>query len=140
MQEVTDLADLDVCRGAEEGAELQLRHPTTGTPLQMWITLLGFDSETYRDKHRDLQKRRNDRLARAKRVIPTPKDLDAEAVELLAGVSRGWRGEMKLEGQPLPAYSYAEAIKLYTRFPWIREQADGFVADRANFIKASATP
>ena len=56
-------------------------------------------------------------------------------MSLLAKCTTDWAG-IVVEGETLDC-TYENAVKLYGRFAWIMEQVDEFVADRANFTKAS---
>lgn len=135
-----DLAALDVRKGADSGFELQLTHPVTGAALPLFVTILGADSDEYQSALREQQRRRMERMARGKRAPITPEEIDDEALNLLARITRGWRADgMLLDGKPLPAFSTAEARKLYERFPWIREKVDQAMGDRGNFLPGFAT-
>ena len=74
------------------------------------------------------------RLAKGKRATA---DLDAEklAAEMiddLAKMTIKWTG-FELDGKALKCEK-ANAVTVYTDWPWIREQAQEFVANRANFF------
>lgn len=131
-----DLAALDTGAGAEEGRELQVRHFKTGEPIGLTLQLLGTDSATYERAVRAQQRATQDRLVanRAKRI--TAEEVDDNALELLVALTRGW-SPFDLDGKDYP-YSAANARGLYRRFRWIREQADEFAGDRANFLPRSA--
>jgi hypothetical protein len=137
--ETLDLSSLDVKAGAEAGFELQLTHPQSGDLLPIWITVLGADADTYQHAVRRSNTRGLEMLSRRKRV--TPEEHADQTLELLATITRGWRSGPKvtLKGQPFPAFSVAAAKQLYADFPWIREQVDQAMADRANFLPRRAT-
>jgi hypothetical protein len=121
---------------ADEGATLQLVHPQTEEPLDgMTITLLGQDSAAYRKIQMAKQQMALNRLAKGKRATA---DLDAEklAAEMiddLAKLTVSWTG-FELDGKALKCEK-ANAVTVYTDWPWIREQAQEFVANRANFFR-----
>lgn len=133
-----DLSALDVRKGADAGFELQLQHPQSAAPLPIWITVLGADSDVYQSALREQSRKRTDRLARGRRAPVTPEEVEAAALDLLSGITIGWRAECTLDGQPFPAFSQSEARKLYARFPWVREQVDVAMGDRANFFPRPA--
>lgn len=135
--EVLDLSALDTAKGAEQGYELTLSHPKTGEPTPMKITVLGADSDAYREKLRDFQRRRADRMNKGRRLSVTPEEIEAETLEMLVAVTTGWSG-FTLDGAPLP-FSGDNARTVYRRFSWIREQVDQAVGDRANFLPTSAS-
>lgn len=132
-----DLAQLDTRKGAEEGFELQLAHPKTGEPLPGKITLLGQDSAVWQDRQAELVQRRVKRLALNKKNSASVAELEADSIELLVAGTVGWTG-IALEGAEFP-FSAANAQRLYTHYPWIREQAYEAVTDRGNFLPRSAS-
>lgn len=132
-----DLASLDTRQGAEQGMELQLKHPQTGDPLPCRITLLGADSDAWQNKQAELVQRRVNRLQRTKKNTASVADLEADSIELLCAVTAGWSG-ITLAGEDIP-YSAEKAAWLYRGYPWIREQAYEAVNDRGNFLPRSAT-
>lgn len=123
---------------ADEGAVLQIVHPETEEPIEgMTITLLGQDSATYRKIQMAKQQAALNRLAKGKRIAT---DLDAEklAAEMiddLAKLTVKWTG-FELDGKPLKC-DKDNAVTVYTDWPWIREQAQEFVANRANFFRGN---
>lgn len=133
-----DLAALDTTKGAEQGFELQLRHPVSGAPLPLWITIVGTDSDVYQEALRAQQRKRMALLKRGRRHQLTPEDLEEDSLDLLAAASRSWRSEMKLDGQDFPPFSPAAVKQLYKRFKWSREQVDQAMGDRADFLPRSA--
>lgn len=131
-----DLAALDTAKGAEEGYELQLTHPKTGEALPARIRVLGADSETFRDKQRELLRRRGERMNRTRRLAVSPEEAEADSLELLVAATAGWSG-LALDGAELP-FSGDNVRLVYKRFGWIREQVDAAVSDRANFLRNAA--
>ncbi|MBF0394893.1 MAG: hypothetical protein HQL38_19630 [Alphaproteobacteria bacterium] len=132
-----DLASLDTAAVANSGAVMTLLHPATRQPLAgddgnpITITLAGQDSEAWRKAQRAVSNRRL--AARGKSKL-TAEDLEAESLAMLAQCTLGWTG-VALDGKPLDC-TQANARQLYERLPWVREQADDFVADRANYMAA----
>lgn len=131
-----DLETLDTAKGANDGATLDLKHPTTGEPIGASINLLGADSDAYKQKTIELQRRHMERLRRNSKYRRSPEEMDADATELLAAVTTGW--DLEVGGQR-PAFSVATAVSIYARFKWIREQVDEFVAERGNFLPKAAS-
>ncbi|MFO0271362.1 MAG: hypothetical protein ACK53W_12610 [Gemmatimonadota bacterium] len=131
-----DLSKLDTVAAADEGAIMDVLHPITQERLvdpetgeAVSLRLAGIDSERYRAH---VRRSTNRRIQNRSRKV-TAEDIEAEALDLLVAVTLGWTG-IDLDGKPLP-YSAANAKTLYTRCPWMREQADVFVGDRANFFR-----
>ena len=126
-----DLATLDTAKVAEEGAELLVSHPTTGEDLGIKIVLIGTDSKTFRDISKT---RATASLKKKSRDI----DLDqgeVESIELLAKCTKGWEGITE-DGIEVK-FTYENAVKLYTKYLWLKEQVDRFIVDRSNFLPSA---
>lgn len=126
MPETIDLASLDTAARCDEGAELELRHPATGEPLGVYLALAGVDSRAHRQALAHLAEQR------LKRRTMNPDDVRGEDVEVAARCTLAWRG-VTIDGKAV-SYSLENARALYARFPWIREQAVVFIADRGNYL------
>ena len=126
-----DLAKLDTAKVAEEGAELRVAHPTTGEDLGITITLIGTDSKTFRDISKS---RATASLKKKTREIDLDQN-ESDAVELLAKCTKGWSGITE-NGKEV-AFSYDNAVRIYTKYLWLREQIDRFMADRSNFLPSA---
>lgn len=130
--------EFDTVALANSGARLEVEGPD-GVVLRdaegnakMVIILLGADSEQFRKaQNRNLNKR----LAK-RNVKMTAEELEAETVDLLAGVTVGWEGFLGTDEQPIPC-NRQNAVALYTKYPFIREQADRFINERGNFLPTS---
>jgi len=132
-----DIATLDTRKAGEDGFPLKLRHPDTGDELDITITVKGSDSQTYQDCVNEQQQRRMERSIRRGKMGATPQEVRQEATELLAAVTAGWQGLVE-QGAPVP-FSTGTATRIYTDYPWIREQVDAAIHNRANFLPRSAT-
>lgn len=132
-----DLKDLDTAKFAQDGAELQLVHPDGVTPMDMFITLRGMDSQIFEstqlEQRRRLQARR---IRNAKYVVPAEEEAEF-GYELLAACTVSWRG-FEENGQPLVC-SEATALAQYRKYQWLRDQVAAFVQDRANFLPRRST-
>lgn len=122
---------------------MTLVHPVTRQPIrdaegkEAWIDLHSSDSAIARKHQRAVQNRRLNMRGRGKIGA---EELEAEAVDLLAALTIGWR-LLALDGAPLDVPFSPEAARdLYTApsLAWVREQADEFAADRANFQPSSS--
>ena len=122
LKKTVDVTELFTADIHEKGAEMQVMDPY-GTPLDMYITLAGIDSKTSRDA-----------IARTKRAIVKGEDREQAEAEGVAGFTLGWRGFMH-DGQEW-TFTKERAVQLYTQAPYIREQADIFATNRANFKKS----
>ena len=135
-----DLSSLDTVTGANAGFDVELFHPGTREDLGITIHVLGRDSDKYQEVSRRQQKRRTAKLSKGG-FRPgnvggsiSPEELESGSIELLAECTTGWSSNMALDGEPL-AFTVENAKTVYKRFPWIREQVDEAIDNRANFIK-----
>jgi hypothetical protein len=132
-----DLAKkFDLTAAASRGADLHLRNPATNEPLYddeertspVTIKLLGKDSPKWREA---IHKASQERTANQVRTM-TPEERQRENARIFAGITLGWSG-IESDGKAL-RFNEANARSLYLELPWIMEQIDAFVADRANFL------
>lgn len=134
-----DLANLTSEYAPDAGHTLELRGPDDaqlfnddGTP--MTLSLLGADSDVAVKARNANQNRR---LQQGTRMKLTAEGLEADGASYLAKLTTGWNITL---GGAKPDFSYEAAVKLYAnpKLAFVREQADAFIADRANFLKASS--
>ena len=123
-----DFATRDVAAKAEAGADLEVLDPVTGEAVGVTITLAGADSTIHRKATATIAKRR---MSNAKGF--RNRALDPEKFEVLAACTLGWKGVV-VDGAPLPC-GRDNAVMLYTRFPWLREQVDQFISDRSAYLQ-----
>ena len=135
---VIDLASLDTVKGSNEGFDVKIYDPGTLVDLGITINVLGKDSDEFQKVSRSQSKKRLAKLTkggfRAQNMTPPPEEMEADGIELLAKCTKSWKG-IVLGGKEID-FSHDNATMIYTRFPWIKEQVDIAVGDRANFIKA----
>jgi hypothetical protein len=112
------------------GAELVITHPVTGQDTDIKFTLAGSDSEQYRKAQRLIQNRRLQKPGRMKLDAAV---IEKEALELLAACVISWKG-VQLDGMELPC-TRENAMGVFERFPWLRDQCDNFIGDRQNFLQ-----
>ncbi|HBI47999.1 MAG TPA: hypothetical protein DDX93_04695 [Smithella sp.] len=141
VEKTIDLAALDTVKGSNAGFEVSIYNPATHEDLGLFITVLGKDSDEFQKVSRSQQKRRMEKLSKGgfrNTNIPI-ESIEADGIQLLAAVTKSWRqGEKQtitVGVNELPC-TKDNAAALYERFPWIKEQVDIAVGDRANFINA----
>lgn len=129
-----DLNQLKTAK-ADEGVVMEVRHPETEEAIEgMTITLLGQDSAVYRKISLAKQQVALNRISKGKKIA----DLDAEklaedSVDDLVKMTVSWTG-FSLDGKDLKPT--ADNFRMvYAEWPWIKEQAQEFVANRANFFR-----
>lgn len=121
-----DLTTLDVKSAAQKGADLVLKHPATGERLDAVLRVIGRDSPSVAAAMLDIERRK---------ASGEVFDKEAEGIELLLAVIKGWRG-VEFDGEALE-YTPDNARKLLTdpRTSWIGEQVAPFSLSRRNFVK-----
>lgn len=139
-----DLENLDTTSLADQGADLELMTPSgklivdEATKKPWTIRLLGVDSRKYQElQHRSANKRIA-RRQRSRKAVVTSEELDTDQLEILIDITINWSGiSLNKAAGPLP-FTKENVRMLYMRFPWIREQAEDFVQDRANYLGESS--
>ena len=135
---VIDLTVIDTVKGSNEGFDIKIYHPGTMVDLGIIINVLGKDSDEFQKISRAQSKKRMSKMNRGgfrvQNMIPPPEEIEADGLELLAKCTKSWSGVV-INNKELE-FSYDNALLVYKRFPWIKEQVDVAVGDRANFIKS----
>lgn len=138
-EQTYDLNQLDVGAKAEEGTQMPVRHPITGKPIfdedgTPWtITLLGADSPSHTQAlHKRANKRAKEGMKggfRGRNL--TAEQIDADELELLIHATKAWH--IRLDGELLGS---SDEVKrdTYQRFQWLRDQAEAWMGDRANYL------
>lgn len=129
--------DLQLSRGAEDGAVLELLDPVSREPTGWKIRLRGADAPTLQAVKLEQRRRRLEQLAKQGHDRVDPAEFDEDLLELLVAATIEWcdvelEPGVPFECTPLTARAaYGEK--------WIREQAAEFVSRRANFLPRSAS-
>jgi hypothetical protein len=134
---------LDTVTASEEGAEMTVMTPS-GAPLKrkdgapVKITLMGADSERYRELSREARRRNEQRRADGEQL--SPEQEVAESCEFLARMTVRWNVQFDDgKGGAVDApCNTTNATAFYKAFPAARDQADVFIVRRVNFTKASS--
>jgi hypothetical protein len=122
---------------ADEGAVMQVVHPDTQEPIEgMTITLLGQDSNVYEKISLKKQQAALARISRGKNAMDVDAhQLQGDMINDLVALTVDWAG-FELDGKPLKA-THENFRQVYTGWKWLKEQAQEFVADRANFFRSA---
>lgn len=115
---------------ADRGSELELRHPVSGAPTGMKMTMAGPDSRIQRSANLIMLDELAE-LARADGSI-SAECRERAAVAMLARCVLRW--DISEDGEALPL-THAHAVRLLS-VAWVRQQADAFAGDRANYTGA----
>lgn len=124
--------DISEIKVVDDSVPMVLQHPATGEDLRddqgrpMTIYLVGQDSKEMRGIRSELysqnRKARTDTFDRA----------EARSMRILVGCTKRFEN-LQMGGAEIE-YSDEAAEKLYRDFPWIRDQVDLFIGERANFL------
>ena len=106
-----------------DGAELEILDGED-KPTGLFITVMGVDSQVFRDHAKKQQKAYIESLR-------SKKDFDDEdmSIDGMVAATIGWSGTSE-------EFSPELCRELYTKAPYVKDQVDRFIADRANFTKA----
>ena len=134
-KKVVDLAKIDTVKGSNEGFDVRIYHPGTNEDLDITISVLGKDSDAFQRVSRAQNKKRLAKMQKGGfRNISAPlEEVERDGIDLLASCTTGWTGVI-VSGKEIE-FSKDNAVMIYEGYPWIKEQVDIAVGDRANFIK-----
>ena len=127
-----DLGQFDTVTASNQGAAMQVLHPVTNVPTGVEITLAGADSDVYRRAQRTWANKQMDRLMKRRGNNPSVEEIEERSLDIMARCTLSWK-DVEFKGKKLPC-NYENAIMLYRELPWLREQVDEFINDRANFL------
>lgn len=117
-----ELETLYTVEAHEEGAEMRVKDPQ-GNDTDFYITLIGVDSKKWKGLYASL----------LKKMVDDELDQDEEESKIFAMATLDWKGLTKA-GKAVE-FSTDKAKDLYLNAPYIRKQADTFIANRANFMQ-----
>ena len=112
--------------------EMPVLHPTTGEPLKdekgqaVTIMLAGVDSDIYQTVSNRITNKRVKKGARSQTL--TVERIEAEGLTLICACTKAWTG-LLVDGK-VPK----TAEELYDGRKWLRQQAEEWMHDRANYL------
>lgn len=136
-----DLSALDTITACNKAKEIELVHPTTRVGLGIFWSVMGKDSDVYRERVRAMA---DENLRRANADLPpldnTLSKLEAKNIATLVAVTTGWRSKAKpgvvtLKGEEL-SFTADNVRRVLTELPAAREQVQAAVNDLGNFMDA----
>lgn len=151
-----DIFDIDTTEASNKGAEIEIVHPVTKKGMGVFISVLGKDSDVFREymKENVDDRIRKEAMAsrRNKQVDPqTSEDIERNSIEMLAlcisESGKPWRSETKNEDKSVTSedviymqgerleFTPKNIIKVLTKSLPIRRQVDEAIGDLGNFIK-----
>lgn len=146
--------DLEIFEPTKESVFLQLKNPLNDSPLflkktiqdeagerevddedqPIGVYIVGADSEVYKKRRRQIVDRRLEVAQKKKQVKLSAAEIEDETKQTLVACVTGVKN-IKYKGETLE-FSHANVFKLITALPWIEEQIDEAIVDRAHFMKA----
>ena len=139
MSKTFDLGSLDTIEACNKPAEIEIKHPVTGTPTGVFISVLGKDSDTYRSIVRGMADATLKRQAMNKASDETLDALEKKNIEALVAVTTGWRTgkdqTVTLNGDKLD-FNPANVRKVYSALLPVREQVTEAINNLENFMPA----
>lgn len=138
---MSNLNNFNVVEKANKGTVLDLLDPFTGEVMTdegekigdkknikpLYLRLLGSDSDVYRNAI----KRRFERSQNKKKQKLDLDDAQLKGAELLAKCTTEC---YLIEDDKAVECTQSEMIRLYLKYPWLREQAEEFMGERSNFM------
>lgn len=135
-----DLSKLDVVKIANEGTVCELTHPATGEiltdekgkePKAFYVRMLGSDSDVYRNAIKRRFERNQNKRSKTNKIDLD--DAERKGAELLAKCTT--ECYLVEDGKAIDC-TQSEMIRLYLKYPWLKEQAEAHMADRSNLIES----
>ena len=142
------LTSLNTAVAANAGRTMLVLHPTDRTPLTdakgrpVTVDLLGRDSDVFVQAENIARNKAVEAIKEGVKFSSAAADL--AGAETLARATTGWSGIPKgwidgTDDETPASFSFQNAVALYSNkgVAWLRDQADKFIGDRANFLSAS---
>lgn len=133
-----DLGSIDTIAACNKPAEIEIRHPVTGAPTGVFISVLGRDSDTYRSRVRAMADEALRKQATGKASAETLETLEQKNIDALVAATVSWRDgddpALTLNGEKLE-FSPANARRVYEALLPVRDQVSEALSDIANFMQ-----
>jgi hypothetical protein len=142
----TDFDSLDTGAACERSYEFELLHPTTEKPLGVFVSVLGPESQAFKNRvrkevNRD-RKRQFEAQRKGKHVEPQMLEEDEEfGVSLLTDIVTGWRTVKDGKSEPVIywkgeklEFSKDNVHRWLMHFPWARKQISDESSKLENFL------
>lgn len=116
----------------EAGIDVVLKGMDGETPLGVTIRVAGPDSKRAQQANEEITDEMIDEGEGNTRL--KARERTRRAIQFLAKLTIGWEPAIVIDGEELK-YSEENAIKLYTRFKFIRDQVDVAAGNRKRFMQ-----
>ena len=132
------MADLFNMIPTDDTIVVTIKHPVTEEVLtkddgkEMTITVYAPHSSTYKATIHEQTNKRIQKASKGKKISFTAEELENTSLELLAKTTKDW--SIQLNGKS-PKYSVGEAMDLYAKLPWLKQQVMDAQEDFSAFLK-----
>ena len=133
------MADLSQLVPTSDIITVLLKHPVTDEILkkddgtEMSITVYATHTKEYKAVIHEQTNKRIQKAQKNKKIVFSAEDIEIASVEVLAKTTKEW--DLQFNKKPIK-FSVAEAIDLYQKFPWIKDQVTEAQEDYTSFLKA----
>lgn len=130
--------DLQSLIPTDDTIVVELKHPVTEDLLlkddgkAMTITVYAPHSSIYKAAIHEQTNKRIQKASKGKKITFTAEELENTSLELLAKTTKDW--SIQLNGKS-PKYSVGEAMDLYAKLPWLKQQVLEAQEDYSAFLK-----
>lgn len=132
MEKTFDLAEIQA--EAKQENVLEILHPVSQIGIGLKIRIASPDSEKYRKLAQAMRTKIQAMMQRNKGKMPPTEVIEEESQKVLIGAVLGWEGAT-WGGQPFEC-TPDNVKQLFDALPWIKEQVDEYLGNRANFFKS----
>ena len=130
--------DLNNLIPTDDTIVVTIKHPLTDEPLtkddgkEMTITVYAPHSSQYKSAVHEQTNKRIQKAAKGKKITFTAEEIESSTLDLLAKTTKDWN--IQFNGKS-PKYSVADALDLYSKVPWLKNQLLEAQEDFATFLK-----
>jgi hypothetical protein len=131
--------DLSNLIPTDDSIVVTVKHPLTEEPLlkddgkEMTITLYAPHSAQYKGVVHEQTNKRIQKASKGKKITFTAEEIEAATLDLLAKTTKDWN--IQLNGKS-PKFSASEAVDLYGKLPWLKQQLMEAQEDYSAFLKS----
>lgn len=141
-----DFGGVNLAKIADEPQELELTHPGNGEPLGVFLSVRGYESETFkvlaRRENNAARKREFEAARKQREALRTIEDDEATGKRLTLALIAGWRTVIDGKSEPV-IYNGGERVDFtpenaawfLDQFDWVTKQVNEFASDVRNFTK-----
>lgn len=130
--------DLSTLSPTSDTITIVLKHPITGDPLtkddgkEMTVTVFAPHSREYKAAIYAQANKRILKAQKSKKITMTAEEIEQSSLDLLVQTTKDFN--LQMNGKTVK-FSVAEAMEIYQKFPWIKDQVVEGQEDYTNFLK-----